>query len=255
MPSSNLTALCLRRRETGERDLVVTFLTREQGKLALHARGVRQASARNAAVCQPFALAVIQAATRGDQRGMSTLAQAQIEETFPGLREDAERAAWAAFAVELTDLALPDGEPQPEVFDLLRATLAGMDTAADGAAPACSFALRLLAILGWEPVLDACAACGGALGESEACFDPAAGGLVHAAEADRRLAVPVTPAVVKALRRLLAPEAYGLDPAALTMSAELEAGVRAAVLAHVRCHLDAAPKSLAVLDQLRRRPA
>ena len=60
MPSSNLTALCLRRRETGERDLVVTFLTREQGKLSVFARGVRKATARNASVCQPFALSIIQ---------------------------------------------------------------------------------------------------------------------------------------------------------------------------------------------------
>ena len=67
MPTSNQLALCLRRREQGESDLIVTFLTRDAGKLSVVARGVRKPRSRQAPVCQPFALSRLQLATRADR--------------------------------------------------------------------------------------------------------------------------------------------------------------------------------------------
>ena len=250
MPTSNELALCLRRREHGESDLIVTFLTREQGKLAVVARGVRKPRSRHAAVCQPFALARLQLATRAEGGGLPTLAQAELLETFYDLRADLDRSARAAYLLELCDLALPDHEPQPLLFDLLMASLTLLVGAADPRVVQHSFELRLLAELGLEPVLDRCTQCGQPLGEEPVLFDAAAGGLLHARHGGSPQSSGVSPEVVRAMRRLLRPEGYELDLASLRLPTTLARPLAVALRLAVRCFLDAEPKALAVIEQL-----
>jgi DNA repair protein RecO (recombination protein O) len=242
-------AICLRRREVRERDLIVCYLTREHGKLSLVAKGVRRAASRNAPLCQPCALVRIQHVAG---HGLGTLTQGELLDSLYDLRADLWRSAYATYLCELADHALPEGEPHAVVHDLLRATLCGLLVAADGAALVHSCELRLLGELGWEPVLDHCARCGEAFGEEAAVYCPDAGGLLHESDHDPRdPALPVSPEVVRALRRLLRPDAYGLDLTAIHIPAAVAAGVREVTRAHLRCHLELVPKSLAFLDRLR----
>lgn len=243
-------ALCLRRREVGDWDLVVTFLTRDLGKQSLVARGVRRPKAKNAAVCQPFVLARLQCV---DGHKLGVLGQAQLVDSFYALREDLWRTAWATYVCELVELALPDGAPHPELFELLLGTLLGLVRAPDGAALAHSFELRLLAQLGWEPVLDTCAQCHEPFGDEDVVYAASAGGLLHVTDVEPGTAtLAVTPAQVRALRRLLRPGDYGLELTQIAIPPAVAAGVRAVLEAHRRCHLEAQPKSAAFLDDLRR---
>ncbi|MBI5831485.1 MAG: DNA repair protein RecO [Armatimonadetes bacterium] len=254
MPTSNQLALCLRRREQGESDLIVTLLTREAGKLAAVARGVRKPKSRQAPVCQLFALSRVQLATRGDHGGLPVLAQAQLEETFYDLRADLDRSARAAYLVELADLAIPDHEPQPTLFDLLLASLAALTTALEPRVVMHSFELQLLAELGLEPVLDRCAHCALPLGDEAALFDAPAGGLIHARHGGSAQATSVSPEAVRAMRRLLRPDAYELDLTTLRMPPMLARPVAAALRSAVRCFLDAEPRALAIIEQLADEP-
>lgn len=250
MPTSNQLAVCLRRREHGEADLIVTFLTREAGKLSAVARGVRKPRSRHAPICQPFALSRVQLAARDDRAGLPVLAQAELLDTFYDLRADLDRAARAAYLLELADLALPEHEAQPALFDLLVTSLSVLQGAAEPRLVMHSFELRLLAELGLEPVLDRCAQCADPLGEEAVLFDAPAGGLIHARHGGSPLATGVSPDVVRVMRRLLRPEAYELDLATLRLPPPLARPLAAALRSAVRCGLDAEPKALAVIEQL-----
>lgn len=242
-------ALCLRSREVGEHDLIVTYLTHDAGKLAVMARGVKRAKSRNAPLCGMFTRCKLRLAAG---RGLPVLAQGELLESHYALREDLWRAAYATYLCELTDRALPDAEPQPGVFELLLWSLTGLTLAPDGAALVHSYELRLLTALGYQPVLDGCARTGVEFTGEVAWFSPAAGGLIHPdALEPGEVAVEVTPKVVRAMRRLLDPVGYEVDLLQLTIPPDLLPTIRAANRAQVRYYLETEPKSAEFLDQLR----
>lgn len=242
-------AICLRRGDLAEDDAVVTFLTREAGKLAVVARGVRRPRSKLAPICQTLCRGRIQIAPG---RRLGVLAQVVVEQSYYALRQSLLAAAHGAYVAELCALALPDGEPYPEVFDLLVATLDGLQEAADGTAWVLSFELRLIALLGYAPVLDAAARDGRELGE-EALLCPAAGGLIAPDQRQAgEVAIPAEPRVIRALRRLLSPEAYGLELSDLRLPPALVEPLREATGMWLRYHLEAEPKSRAFLDHVRR---
>jgi DNA repair protein RecO (recombination protein O) len=181
---------------------------------------------------------------------LPVLTQAQLEDSFYPLREDIWRSAYAGYACELADRALPDGEPQDEVFELLLLTLRGLTQAPDGAALMHSFELRLLALLGYEPVLDRCVLCGQPV-QDDARFLPAAGGLAHAAEAPAGSgSLPIDPATVRALRRLLRPEDYDLDLSQIRIPPAVLRPLREITKRFLVYHLESEPKALGFLEQL-----
>ena len=242
--------ICLRRVDYGEADAIVTFLTRERGKLGCFAKGVKRANSRNAPVCQLFAVSRLQLV---EGKRLPLLAQSELLDSFYPLREDVWRTAYATFACELCDRALPDHEPAEAVFELLLTTLHQLAPAGEPEALIHSFELRLMATLGYQPVLDHCARCGGGIEEQCAVFCPAAGGLIHAEHHDpREEGVVVTPRVVKALRRLLQPDEYGLDLLHTHIPPPLATALREALAAHRRCYLETEPRSVQFLEQLRR---
>lgn len=242
--------LCLRRVDYGEHDAIVTFLTRDRGKLGALARGVKKPKSANAPACQMFVLSRLHLVPG---KRLPILAQTEIVTSHYELREDLWTSAYATYLCELTDRALPEDEPVPEVYALLLQTLALLLEAEEPEAAVRSFELRLMAELGYQPVLDRCARCGERIDDETAMFCPAAGGLVHVDDADpREWSIEVDPRLVKALRRLLEPDRLGTDLARTHIPEPLAAPLREAVRGFLRCHLETEPKSAAFLDQLRR---
>lgn len=247
MPAA-LQAICIRRTELREHDLIAGFLTREAGKLSAVARGVRRGAAKLAPVCQLAARSEIYLAVG---RGLATLAQATLADSHHGLRADVWKSARAAYLCELCDRALPETEPHEALYELLAEALTGLVAAEDGAGWQHSFELRLLAELGYAPVLDRCARGGDALA-AEALFCPAAGGLIQPDRRERgEAATPVSPRAVRALRRLLDPAAYDLDLTTLAMPPDLERELREALDGYLSHHLEVELKSAGFMDSLR----
>lgn len=244
--STTVEGVCLRRVEVGEQHGVVTFMTREAGKLACMVRGLLGPKSKHAAACQMFVRSRLQIVP---SLKLPVLAQCDIVTSYYGLREDLLRSAWATYACELLDRALPDSEPHETSYELLLETLETLLTAADPAAPAHSFELRLLDDLGYRPVLDRCAVTGQPILGDHALFCPTAGGLVAPGACDAP-GVPVDRRTVAAMRRLLEPEAYGFDLTATRVPEALAKPLRLALRAYVAHHLEAEPKSAAFLDQL-----
>jgi len=221
-------------------------MTREAGKVACMARGLLGPKSKHSAACQMFVRSRLQIVP---SLKLPILAQSDILSSYYALREDLLRTAWATYVCELLDRALPDHEPHEALYELLVETLDTILAAADPAAPAHSFELRLLDDLGYRPVLDRCAVTGQPISGDEAWFCPAAGGLVTPGACDEA-AVPVDPRTVAAMRRLLDPAAYEFDLAATRVPPALAKPLRLALRLYVAHHLETEPKSAAFLDQL-----
>jgi len=199
-----LTAVVLRTIDHGESDRVVTLLCRGRGRLGAFARGARASRKRFAGALEPFTLLSVELVGR-PASDLWRLESASVERGFHGIRGDLARIACAAYAVELARELTRDQEPHDELFDLLVDYLGRLDDAPARPAALRAFELAALAATGFQPRLDGCARCGGALQEAGLAFSPADGGVLCAGcAAGGPGLLPLSSGTLEALLRLQA---------------------------------------------------
>ena len=197
--------IVLRSVDTREADKILTVLTGEQGKLAVVAKGARSRRSRVTAATQFLAYSEM---TLTERRGWQILAEANTIELFSGVREDLERLSLASYFAELTDAVtyedLPAGEILPLLLNALYA-LGALHYPPAVVKPA--FEVKLMALSGFEPLLDRCAVCGAA--EVEEPMLDVVRGTLHCAGCPQKggLSMPLGAAGLAALRHIV----YG-DP-------------------------------------------
>lgn len=166
-------AIVLRQTDYGEADRIMTFFTREEGLLKGFARGARSSRKRFGAALEPFAeLRLFWKPGRG---GLPLLQEADLETLHDGLRRDLSLLTLASYGCELIEALFGEGQPHPEVYQLLKAFLGHLDQ--HDAGPDCRFLLELraLSLAGYIPHFLHCAECFGGL-EEQLVFDAARGG-------------------------------------------------------------------------------
>lgn len=164
----------LRRRNLGEADRLVTVLSRDRGKLTLVARGARRPRSRlggRLEPCTQFRALV------AEGRSLDVVSQVEVLDARAALRDDLERMAAATILLELTDRALADRQPHPDVYRLLGGAL---DLIGHGAAGLAWmwYAARLLGATGHRPSVARCVGCGQRLSGAVA-WSAALGGALH----------------------------------------------------------------------------
>lgn len=141
-----------------EADKIVTILTQGSGKVRAVAKGIRRTTSRFGARLEPFThvdLMLYQG------RNLDTITQAVILSTFPAVREDFAAYSAGETMLEAADKVAEEHEGNVRLFLLLLTGLRALETRpADPAATAEAFLLRLLALSGFAPSLNACAVCG-----------------------------------------------------------------------------------------------
>ncbi len=151
-------ALVLRETKYKEADKILTVLTEDEGKLTVSARGVMRRGSRIAAACQ---LLTFSEMTLFENRGKWYVDEALTLEQFLGLREDIALLSLGMYFAELLEAVSDEDSPNPEV---LRLGLNSLYALSSGLYPPehikAVFELRLMCLSGYEPVLDACPACG-----------------------------------------------------------------------------------------------
>ncbi|HTN53269.1 MAG TPA: DNA repair protein RecO [Anaeromyxobacter sp.] len=175
MERLKLNALVLRVVDTGESDRVVTLLTRERGKVSAFARGARASRRRFGGALEPFTLLVAEVRERAGAELLG-LDAVSVLRPFGAIRGDLARIACAGYAAELARELVRDHEPHEDLFDLLAAYLGLLDGAPARPAALRAFELGALRSAGLMPRLDACARCGGPVGDGPLRFDPEQGG-------------------------------------------------------------------------------
>lgn len=156
MPSYNTDSIVLRRIDFGETDRIITLFSREHGKIGAIAKGAKKALSRFAGVSEVMTRSNCQLATG---KSLDVVTQSEITESHPGVRNDLIRMAHGLYLVDLIDNATVERHPNPELFDLLAATLEALESVVSPALLVRWFEIRLLDDLGYNPDLTNCALC------------------------------------------------------------------------------------------------
>lgn len=163
-------ALVLDRVPYGESDLVLHLLTRDHGIVAALARSARGSRRRFAGALDLFVVASVRFRPAGGRSSLASLAGADPIRSFPGLYDHLDRMeAGQAILVLARDL-LRDAPAGEATFLRMVEALARVEASAPGTAhlEILALATDLLGELGHPPVLEACPACGEAVGASGA---------------------------------------------------------------------------------------
>jgi DNA repair protein RecO (recombination protein O) len=208
MSAEKATALVLRTTDWSESSRIATLWTREFGKVRALAKGGRRlkSSFENALDLLTLCRIVF---LRKSPGSLDLLTEAQVIQRFPRLRSDLSALYAAYYVVELLAEGTQDYDPHPLLFDEALETLRELGIA-EAPAVECGprvarFEMVLLRELGYSPVFDHCAACGGPVGETELAFSPAVNGVVcRRCRGGHRDSRPLSPRTWRTLQELAA---------------------------------------------------
>lgn len=167
-------AVVLRWRAYGDSDKIVTFLTRDFGKLTGIGKGARNSRRRF-----PNSLELIaRVRVHFRQRPDASLAFLESCELTAGAAAlDAERLAYGAYLAELAEQFTVEWSPAPEIYALLDDAVAALHTGPATASFVRAYELQLLDRAGFAPPLAGCHQCDRQLDGSAAVYFAAAQGL------------------------------------------------------------------------------
>jgi len=193
-------AVVLRRIDFGEADRVLVLFTRERGKLPVVAKGVRRMSSRMAGHLELFTQSELMLAKGAN---LDVVTQAETRNPFRALREDLTRTSTAYLIAELADALTEEAIEQPELYDLLTATLRAVGASDDPRLVAAHYQLHLLDVAGFRPVLMRCVGCDAELAPGKNAFSAFLGGaLCPACGPAEPSSRPIATDVLKVLRNL-----------------------------------------------------
>ena len=162
----------LRTMRLGEADRIVTLMTAGHGKVRAVAKGVRRTKSKFGARLEPLSH-VTMLCWQG--RELDIVNQAEVTDTFRAVREDLGRVSKAFTVLEVVDQIAQERHANPRLYEMVVGALRSLD-AADAPLLVPAFCLKVLALEGSAPMLDACASCGS--GDDLVAFDLVEGGVL-----------------------------------------------------------------------------
>ena len=168
-------AVVLRTWPVHEADLIVSFFTRDYGRVRGVAKSALKSRKRFGGSLEPMTVARAWFAERPRQE-LVRLDQLEILRSPLSSPVDPVRLTVLSFFAELLDEALPDHDPHETVFRLLLAVL-DLTTVEQPWMPLTYFQLWMTRLMGLLPDLVHCTACGEALQAGETSFNTLGDGL------------------------------------------------------------------------------
>lgn len=160
MTTEKADAMVIRQADFSESSRVVTFFSREFGKLSLLAKGAKRLKG-------PFDAALDLLSTcrivfiRKSSGALGILTQAQLSRRFAPIQNDINSFYGGYYVADLLNGLTEDFDPDPGVFDLAAATLEQLgDPETQSLRAIVTFEVKLLGHIGLFPDLAACSVCG-----------------------------------------------------------------------------------------------
>ena len=149
MDTERAVAIALRVQPVTESSLIVTWFTREAGKIKTMAKGARRPKNPMRGKIDLFYRdeIIFQRSRRSD---LHLLYDCYLDAPRAKLRDSMERVAAASYVCELVDLATEVEDANPRIYELLDSTLDALSARA-GAVMLIWFELQLLDAAGWKP--------------------------------------------------------------------------------------------------------
>src|SRR5437762_1879477 len=185
--------------DLGESDRVVTFYSREHGKVRGVAKASRRMRSRFGGALELFTLGELVFFDTG-RTDLVRVDHFDVLDPFAAIRTDLERLGQGAWIVECVNRLTAERDPHAALFGLLTRALRALASAAGPPRVAICFGARCLDVLGHRPRLDRCVECGRAYPFARPALDE--GGVVCEVCRPSVDAVPVASATVAAFERL-----------------------------------------------------
>ncbi len=151
-------AIVLRSLDYGESDKIVTFYTADFGKVKGIAKGARRSQKRFANTLEAFSCLELLFSRRRPE-GLAFIEAGKVINHYPRIRADLKKTLFSSYMVDMTDQFTLENKANHELFRLLADFLELFDLGSASEDLVRFFEMRLLKLLGYEPVLDCCVAC------------------------------------------------------------------------------------------------
>ncbi len=149
MDAERAEAIVLRLRPVTESSLIVTWFTREFGKLKTIAKGARRPKSPLRGKIDLFYVDEI-VFLRSRRSELHILKECFLENPHAALRTTVKTVTAASYCCELVDIATEAEDANPKIFQLLSSVLDALEQTCDAVLPIW-FELQLLAAAGWAP--------------------------------------------------------------------------------------------------------
>ncbi|MBN1405789.1 MAG: DNA repair protein RecO [Candidatus Omnitrophica bacterium] len=171
-------AILLAKKEIRQTSCIVSFYTKDFGKIKGLIKGVRGKQAVFGLYLQEFSVYDIVYYEK-KHRDIHTISECDFKQAFRALNSSFERRLWAYYALELTDRLTPLEDKNAKVYELLLDTLNSLNTGQYVDKAIIAFQIKFLEYQGYMPQLESCVNCGGKLPQ-DARFSVRLGGLLCA---------------------------------------------------------------------------
>lgn len=153
--------IVLRTNVFGEADLIVTYLTTDQGIVRAFAKSPRKTKSRFGSSLEPLTCSRI-ALWGKEDASLPRLTQSDIVHSFDSIRSSLQCFLRASEIVELVLHLLPERDSTRNAYALMMTVLRSFEKECVNQLLLLYYKIRLLQISGYLPKIDGCGRCGGA---------------------------------------------------------------------------------------------
>jgi DNA repair protein RecO (recombination protein O) len=245
MPTAEAEAVVLRCYPLGEGDRLVTFLSRENGKVKGVARGARLLKSRFGS-CLEAASHIRVWYYERETRDLVRINQCELVESFLDVQSDYHKGVALALLCEITDFMLQEREPAHAHFRLVLLAAKSIRQQPDAWLSLAYFTVWTVRLAGWFPSLERCGHCGEKLDSQGAFVAP---GLAAFLCSNCRLpgSKVVTPAALDLAKLMLHRKLADVDPKSSESAAARE--LNAILLDWIELHVDKKLNSRKMLEE------
>jgi DNA repair protein RecO (recombination protein O) len=158
MPLFNTEAIVIRSLSYGESDKIVTFFTRDFGRLKGIAKGARNSRKRFQNALGLFTHLQLAFFDR-EGGGLTRVDGAEILNHFPRTREHLQKILYGNYFLELIEEMSGEREVNPQAFELLLSSLQALEETDPREERLRIFEVKLLSLFGYQPSLRKCCRC------------------------------------------------------------------------------------------------
>ncbi len=144
--------------DLGESDRLITFYTLASGKARGIAKGAKRSRRRFVNALEPFTLIYL-CLVLPRTTGLNRIDSTEIVDSFPFLRHRIDCYVMASLCCELVNLWTREGDPQEDLFRLLRWYFDSLKERSSTKKTTLYFKTKLLALAGYAPNWDLCLLC------------------------------------------------------------------------------------------------
>ena len=178
MPHYRNPAVVLYSFDFAEWDKLVTFFTRDFGKLKGVAKGAKRSRKRFGSGLEPLTYITLSFFEK-ERSSLVRLGNCEIVDPYPGIHDDVLRVGYASYLGELINEMVAEREANKELFKLFITFLYLLNEPFFREEFIRIFELRLLTLSGYQPELRSCVVCRKEVnGEKEHRFSQNRGGLI-----------------------------------------------------------------------------